>query len=204
MGYLCPMKFWYHFLSDKWLWSIVFLTAIMPVLQAQTKIEREFKIRESEVPVSAREFIRSCELSGKVKWYREENGSTISFEAKTRHRGKKYSIEFSEAGALEDAEELSRMQKLPAELSLTLTTALRTEFKRFRVEKIQIQYSGSEASVLEVITRGNSTGCTVKYELVVAGVSASENGHFELLFDSGGVLLERTKLIERGTENIEY
>jgi len=173
-------------------------------LRAQTKIEREFRIRETEVPAAAKDFVASCGFGGKVKWYREENGSTISYEAKTRHKGKKYSIEFSEGGVLEDAEVLTRMKSLAPEPAASIKSILTGEFNQYRVEKVQLQYSGSETAVREAVKTGKTSGCTVKYELVVAGSSASENGHFEMLFDAAGILLERVKIAERGTENIEY
>jgi hypothetical protein len=184
--------------------AILLLIIFSPPLLAQSKLEREFKIKETAVPQSAREFISSCGFTDKIKWYREENGTIVSFEAKTRKKKNNYSIEFSETGVLEDAEVLSRLKWLNKDIILAIESALSAEFRRYRIEKMQIQYSGADGAILNAILSGISGDCLVRYELIVAGTSAAEHGHFEMLFSEKGVLLERTKLAKRGTENIEY
>ncbi|MEL6254700.1 MAG: hypothetical protein AAFR87_22000, partial [Bacteroidota bacterium] len=72
--------------------------------QAQIKYEREYKLKPTEIPMPAKIFVDSCKFSTQITWYKEESQDGKSIEAKLKHKGKKYSIEFDTVGLLQDME----------------------------------------------------------------------------------------------------
>lgn len=65
---------------------LIFFTVLQ--LSAQNKYEQESKISFTNVPEKARLFVSKIIQSKKVKWYKEQSNNRISFEAKSKFRGK--------------------------------------------------------------------------------------------------------------------
>lgn len=55
-------------------------------LTAQDKFERESRINENEVPQKSLQFIDSCYLTTKIRWFKEEGLSNVSFESKFKKK----------------------------------------------------------------------------------------------------------------------
>jgi hypothetical protein len=56
--------------SKKWFFILVFFGPIL--LSAQEKLEREYRIKEKNVPAAALVFMDSVGIKVKTKWYKEE------------------------------------------------------------------------------------------------------------------------------------
>jgi hypothetical protein len=68
--------------------NIIFLALILffpAILQAQKKYEKEYRIKQEEVPEEALEFIHSAAIDFSEKWYFEENLEGNSIEAKFKY-----------------------------------------------------------------------------------------------------------------------
>ena len=77
------------------------------VASSQDKQEREHRIRKSQFPEKALEFIQQQLLDAKrIKYYKEIDGAKRSYEVKFKKDRLKYSVEFDEDGNLEDVEDI--------------------------------------------------------------------------------------------------
>ena len=174
-------------------------------LFSQQKYERETRIEEREVPEKALEFIQSLSLFSKVKWYKETGLNSSSFEAKAKHKGKKYSIEFGTTGMLEDIEILTKQREIPTPTLKKIQQQLQKSLLKYRIEKIQIQYSGDPVSLKKkIISNENSQGLTTRYELIVSAKKNGKYQQFEYLFSNDGNFLQQSNIVLKNTDNLEY
>lgn len=172
---------------------------------SQSKFEREVRINSREVPEAARNFVDKLHKEARVRWFKETNLRGFSFEAKTKIGGRKVSIEFSSDGAFEDLETEIRIQEIPDETRSKIEQYFGANYQRFKLEKIQRQYSGEAAEVLAYMkdkSLGNKV--LVQYEIVI---SVKEEGSFlmrEYLFDANGTFISRQKIVYEIPDNLIY
>jgi hypothetical protein len=170
---------------------------------AQDKLEREQRVTREAVPEPARAFIDSLDFEIHTRWYREIGLNRSSYEAKFKRDGERYSIEFLPDGTLEDAEIEVDWESLPESTSTRIESFLNQRFSKFKLERIQIQYSGAPEEVLRYLKRKTGSP-TVAYECVVAAKINGEFGRMEFLFSAEGELKLEQKIIAPSTDNIEY
>jgi len=171
----------------------------------QQKYEREVRIEQDSVPSKAIDYVAQLQFSSKIKWFKENGLKRTSFEAKTKSKGKKYSIEFNSDGILEDVEIIISKKKLPAEVYKNITQYLRKDLSKFKWGKIQIQYSGDPKAVQQkVVTGALSEGLIIRYELIVSCRLNKKYQKLEYLFSDTGAFVERKSILLPNTDNLEY
>lgn len=169
------------------------------------KYEREYRIKDEQVPAAALEFVEALNFDRKIRWYAEEGASKRSIEAKTRLEKHRYSIEFDTAGYLEDVEVEVDWDQLPAAVLETICSQLTDDFDKFKIIKIQVQYSGDTDALRGLTTAQFDAGkVEVKYELIVKGVEAAKVNWYEYLFAGDGMQEQRLIILFRNTDNLEY
>ena len=196
-----------HFISivTYRLFVLFLFLIIVPSGYAQTKYEKEVRIKETSVPATAITYIESFNFNKKVRWYQEFGIDRTSFEAKTKFHGKKYSIEFNTAGVLEDVEIEMQWNELPQEAQKTIEKFLRTTYAKYTIDKIQIQYTGPPNKIATYILEGGSNQeLTIHYEIVINTKLDRKFKQLELLFSSEGVLLKSAEVVSKSAVNIEY
>ena len=172
---------------------------------AQQKYEKESRLGEADVPPLANSFIDSLAVPGKVKWYLEEGFDRKSIEAKFSFRNEKYSVEFDTLGRLEDIEIQQKWSDLAKPLRNTIATQLQEDCKNFKIQKVQIQYSGEQSILLSKIKTGQAIGdYTIRYEIIVKCAKAKEINLFEYLFSNQGQKLTASKIVFKNSSNLEY
>ncbi len=187
-----------------------FLCAFFLVASAagQTKFERERRLKPNAVPAAARQYLDGLNLSGRVKWYFEENLLGNSVEAKVCHRKKRYSIEFDTAGRLQDIEIQLRWTDLPFATRTAITATLDSAFSEWKIRKIQEQYSGEPEALRAFVRNGQPCAgppaCMLRYELVVEGKRPDGRHLFEITCSAAGALLSTETIIFRNSDNLEY
>lgn len=173
--------------------------------RTQPKYEREIRIKEKEVPVSALSFIDSINFKKKVKWYRETGYEKTSYEAKTKSNKKRYSIEFSQDGTFEDIEIGIKRNKIPENVHSKITDFFRSEYNKYSIEKTQIQYSGNRNLVLENFRKmGGTEGIKVHYEIVISTKPEDSYVMYEYLFSETGDFVKRSQIVLKNTDNLLY
>lgn len=184
-------------------WTVSFLILTIAA-SAQHKYEREVRVREQEVPASARQMLEQLNPDSKTKWYKEYGKDQISFEAKTTKAGKKFSIEFSADGAFEDIETTIKTQEVPDAVLQPIQAMLQQTFTKYRIDKIQVQHGGTVDAVIGFVrSQVASPELVVHYELVVSAKEQGAYGMFEYLFDARGTFVQRQKIMLSNTENLE-
>lgn len=183
----------------------IFICGICPPLIAQEKYERERRISAEEVPVAAINFLDSCEFDSKIRWHEEESLDHRSVEASVKESGLKYSIEFDMLGRIEDVEIDQRESEVPATTMASIHQYLDNAFNRYRIKNIQVQWSGGRSRLIECI-RSSRTDIphTTRYELIVKGRDETGFHEYEFLFSDQGEFLQRSVLIFRTTDHLDY
>lgn len=172
---------------------------------AQKKLEREFRIQQALVPEQAIRFAQTITGSHKLKWYREEGIDQISLEAKVKVEGQRFSIEFDTSGRIQDVELEIQLHQIPENTKLAMISALKEDFTAFKWEKIQIQYQGTEAVLLDYFaTKQGDVPPNTRYEVIVHGKQKRISDFYEWVFSESGAVLSKATIISRIADNLEY
>lgn len=178
---------------------------------AQKKYEREYRINASEVPQQALDFIAAFNIDKRIKWYQEQGLDVTSVEAKFKLKGEKYSIEFSDDGALEDIEQNVSFNSLEETIQEKIKSYLKEHYDAFNIEKVQRQYTGDP----DVLIAWRQTAdfptldtehknITQIYELIVRTRTESKVLLFEFQFDKNGQKIEKKEIITRDTDILRF
>lgn len=184
--------------------SLLLLLSIHGV--SQSKYEKEFRIKAENVPAKALTFIDSLTFDSKIKWYKEIGLDHITIEAKAKFNNERHSIEFSENGIFEDAEVEVKPDKIPESVNSKISGILSQRHKKYKIEKIQIQYTGDRSVVLNFLrqNRKNSEGITINYEIVISTKMEGNYLMLEYLFSETGEFLQSSQIISRRKDTIDY
>jgi hypothetical protein len=171
---------------------------------AQEKQEQEFRIDDSEVPQAASSFIAQVPVKKSFRWYKEKNGALVTFEAKGRWNRHEISIEFDDAGVIEDIEITQKMRSIPQAVRERITAVLKEESSRYRIKKMQYQFVGKPEVLLALLMRDSLEQLSSNYELVVQVKVDNAYHIYEYLFDNSGKLTQRLEVMERNSFNIQF
>lgn len=184
----------------------------LPLLSAAQDVKNEVEesIQPQQMPQKALELLAPLlKNASKVHFYRETDGQQVSFESKLKWQGNNYSIEFHADGSLMDVEQTVSYRSLPQETRKQVTDYLQKEFNRFKVRKVQLQFSAKEVDqadtdVMKRVMEGDQIRLTVRYEMEIDGRIGPNVGAYELLFNKEGQLLSKRTVIRRSLDNILY
>ncbi len=172
---------------------------------SQLKYEKESRLKRSEVPPSAFELIETLAIQVKIKWYSEESLTGSTVEAKFRFNNKNYSIEFDKEGNLQDVEITIYDYEIQDTVKENIFKKLESEFDKYSIQKVQVQYPGSNPEILTVIKNSKmEPGKNVKYELIVTGKKGKLTKQFEMIFDEEGVLTGTKEIIQKNAYNLQF
>lgn len=122
-------------------------------------------MNEKDVPLSAREFINKMDFASKIKWYFEQNYDKKSFEAKTKYKEKKYSIEFDNTGKIEDIEIQIQWMDVASSAQTSICAYLKNGLDRYKIKKNQLQYTGKEEDLIRL--QDDTKDLVLKYEIIM-------------------------------------
>ncbi|MBW1295886.1 hypothetical protein [Aquimarina litoralis] len=172
---------------------------------AQNKVEKEYRIKKTEVPKNALDFINKCSFKKKIKWYAEESQDGKSIEAKTYHQNRKYSIEFDSSGKPEDVEIKIPFSTIPNDLQNRIQSSLDSIFVKSKIKKIQKQWISDRSTLISLIKRETTRNKhTTNYELIIKGKKEKHSDYYELLYSDKGVLLQMLRIVSANTDNLIY
>jgi hypothetical protein len=172
---------------------------------SQLKYEKESRLKLADVPPVALRLIDSLEIPVKIKWYSEESLTGSTVEAKFRFNQKKYSVEFSKEGDLQDIEITIESKEIQENIKETIYKNLESEFNKYAIKKIQVHYPGNNPEILSIIMNPqNETGNDLKYELIVNGKSGKTTKQYEMIFDNKGVLTGTKEIIQKNADYLVF
>lgn len=171
----------------------------------QQKYEKEYRLNDDEIPYNALCFIDSLDVEEKIKWYLEEGIDRKSIEAKYKLNNQKYSVEFDTTGNLEDIEIQIAWRELQKTLRGSINSHLEKECRKYKIKKVQIQYSGDGSTLLSKLKTGKSAGdYVIRYEIIAKCKSVNDVALFEYLFDDAGQKLTAYEIIFKNSSHLEY
>jgi len=175
-------------------------------LFGQNKVEQEIHIKEAKVPVEARKWLKDAfEIVKKPKWYQELSEAGYSFEAKFKYKNQFHSVEFDSMGLVQDVEVLIDWNDLPIEIRSNLMFYFEESLSGFKLEKIQIQYSGSPLDLEDFFDENELDGVLVQYEIEYQAQDQSQVTRlWEGIFSSEGRFLSQRRIEIREAFNLSY
>jgi hypothetical protein len=173
---------------------------------AQDKIEKEESIKERKVPQMATEWLYDTfEKIRKPKWYKEFSEVGYSFEAKFRYKNGFHSVEFDSLGLVQDVEIEIKLKRLSKEIQSQILTYLNENHRVFKVNKLQIQYSGVPDALEDYFDDEVKEGILINHEMEFSGTDLSGDSRiWEVTFDQNGLFLGKRVVIVRGMDNIIF
>ena len=179
---------------------------VWPVFgQSQSKMEKERRIEIGEVPDRAVRFVDSLFPGNQVKWYFEENLIGNSIEGKLRNGKQRYSVEFDTSGVLQDIEKVISAKEVRNGLFQQIRTKLDDNFRKVRIDKIQVQFSGDPLSLLKAPLEPGveHEGIMERYEIVFRG-KKEDWKLYEATFSKAGDLLSLEEIILKNTDHLAF
>lgn len=173
---------------------------------SQSKYEKEFRIDPKDVPSPALSFVDSLTFDSRVKWYKEIGLELNTIEAKATIRRVRHSIEFCEEGIFQDVEIEVKPDEIPYSTNSKISEILSLRHKKYRIEKVQIQYTGDRNVVLRLLreNRSNTEGIILNYEIVVSTKLDGVYIMLEYLFSEAGEFVQSSQIISRRIDTIDY
>jgi hypothetical protein len=182
------------------------LTLLSTSTFSQVKFEKEHKVKKSDVPSEATNFIDQFTGKGKVKWYYEEGTFGNSYESKFVQDGHKYSIEFDTSGTIQDIEILIDFEEIEGYVFEKIKQHISQFFVSNKIQKVQIQYTGNVFDLLSLkdLHTANLQQLGISYELVVKGKTEGKIKLMEFNFSQTGELIQKSELQLQNFDNLEY
>ncbi len=178
------------------------------ILAAQNKYERSYRIRKSQFPEKALNFIsEKLEAASQVKFYKETDSTKTSFEAKFKKDRLWYSIVFDKDGLLEDIGILIKPVDIPDDSFAKIETYLENYFSKYRIRKLQQQYLITGEVTQETTIKNafqNLMLPDMVYELFVKGKKDGTRTDFEITFDAEGNPIHMRKALPANYDRVLY
>ncbi|WP_297336305.1 hypothetical protein [Algoriphagus sp.] len=174
--------------------------------QENIKIEREVGIKERQVPGAAVDWLYDAfEKVKKPNWFQEFYQDGFSYEAKFKMGGNYYSVEFDSLGIIEDVEVELELEELDRMVQDKLKSYFSENYQVYKINKIQIQYTGKKGDLEDFFDENEKEGITVRYEIEYRGKESNKVDEiWEGTFTADGVLLTRRKIDIRITDNLIF
>ena len=190
-------------------WKTAFIVTVVIIVSSntfgQTKYEKEYRLKETEVPEIAKRFVNSLDSDAKVKWYFEENLAGNSIEAKLKYNRNKYSVEFDTSGNLQDIEIEKDYSEIPEVTRIKLDSSLDSIYLKHVIRKVQAQYSGKISTLSEFVRTENPDNLyDLRYELIVKGRKNRGWKLYEITCNKNGEIVSTSEIVFRNTDNLEY
>ncbi|WP_139162705.1 hypothetical protein [Algoriphagus faecimaris] len=184
----------------------LFSFIIIVQAHAQVKIEREIRVNQRDVPEEAVIWLEDAfETIKKPKWYKEFFETGFSYEAKFYLKKRFYSVEFDSLGMIEDVEIEMDESELSEHVNKNLQAYFKGNYQSFKIEKIQIQYTGDPDDLEDFFDESEKEGITTRYEIEYrAKPNDGSEEIWEGTFDQEGRFISKRKIEIRITDNLIF
>ena len=189
---------------------ILFAARIPLMAQSDEKREYEQSVDIEMVPGPILEYLSPfIDKARKVKFFRESDGENRTWEIKMKYQGRQFSIEFFDDNRLKDIEELVRWKRLNEEMRRPLNEYFDSNYKRFRIKRLQKQYhpanpSAPEEFLVKVLSSAQVPPDGYEIEAEVSGRETDDFGLFEYRFDQNFQMLSKRKIIPVSDGNLLF
>ena len=175
---------------------------------SQTKNEKEERIKPSNFPLAAQQVVTSLPSDCKrLKFYKETDGQKESFEAKFKYKGKRYSLEFSKEGNIEDLEVLTKIKSIEATISSKIIEHFESTYTKHKLIKIQEQYVYNTATdPIQFVNRvlNEKSDIAPNFEIIAEVKLNKQRELRELTFNGTGQFLNFRTVNPSSYEHVLY
>ncbi|RZV56087.1 MAG: hypothetical protein EX254_10985 [Flavobacteriaceae bacterium] len=188
--------------------SSILLLLISFSLLGQVKDEKEIRIPASAFPEDALQLLSQLpENTKRLKYFKETDSSKTSFEAKFKYNRKRFSVEFTEDGILEDIEVIWKLKEIDQETNRNIIDYYEANFERHKLIKLQKQYKNvSDIGLNEVMQNAlqNKQHTPIFYEIIAEVKTKEKRVIKEFTFNRSGHYISSRILKPSSYEHILY
>lgn len=174
--------------------TLLILMFICQFVFSQTKNEKEERISQSEFPEAAIAVVNNLpEDCRRLKFYKETDGETYSFEVKFKYERKYYSLEFYNDGRIEDIEVLTKFKNLNDSVRGNISNYFKASFSKYRFIKVQEQFvKPSELDDTNFINDvlDNTSKVSPNFEIIAEVKSDANHDIREFTFNHTGEIMD--------------
>ncbi len=175
---------------------------------SQTKNEKEERITESEFPSTAIAVVNNLpEDCKRLKFYKETDGEKQSFEVKFKFKRKRYSLEFSNDGIIEDLEILTKLKTINEEKKSKIEDYFTSSFSKYKLIKVQKQFvyhSELDALTFANDILDNTSAEDPNFEIIAEVKTDNKRDIREFTFDDSGEFVNFRILNPTSYEHVLY
>ncbi|WP_298521133.1 hypothetical protein [uncultured Kordia sp.] len=177
--------------------------------QKSYKHEKEERIEKKAFPQNALDLLEKTlpKKITKVKYYKEQDSIKISYEIKLKYKGRKYSVEFSKEGLLEDVEVTVKQQHIPPKTLEKVKKHFYNTYSAFRIKKIQRQYNNTPTIDAETVMKNafsNDRKSSYSYEIIAEVKTKKKRYFIEITFTKEGDFTLVRTVIPSSYDHILY
>ena len=188
--------------------TLLVLMFVCQFVFSQTKNEKEERITKSEFPEAAILVINNLpENCKRLKFYKETDGEKQSFEVKFKFKRKRYSLEFSKEGVIEDLEVLTKFKAINEEKKSKIEGYFKSSFSKYKLIKVQKQfiYHGEiDALTFANDILNNSSDKDPNFEIIAEVKTDNKRNIREFTFDVSGEFVNFRILNPTSYEHVLY
>jgi hypothetical protein len=173
---------------------------------AQTKVEKEERVKDKEVPEVAFKTIEdNVKPRTKVRWYFQQDGDKKVYEAKFEHFQKQFSVEFNTNAKIYNVEIIVQEDNINKEIYENIETECNSIFEDYTLIKIQTEYLGEPDDLIDIIEDYEiDEDLESRYEIEVNAKIENQRNMYELIFDYKGELISKRKIKTKSTDIFDY
>ncbi|WP_420570712.1 hypothetical protein [Kordia sp.] len=177
--------------------------------QNSFKHEKEERIEKKLFPKNALELLNKTlpQKVKRIKYYKEQDSTKISYETKLKYKGRKYSIEFSKNGVLEDVEITIKQKHIPPKTLEMIKKYMYNSYASFRFKKIQRQYKNNARIDAENTINNafsNDKNSPFSYEIIAEVKTKKKRYFIEITFTKDGDFELKRTIIQSSYDHILY
>jgi len=174
----------------------------------QEKQEREHRIRKSQFPASALEFIAAyVDGAKRLKFYKEIDKEQIDYTAKFKKGRLHYNLKFDTSGALELAAFRVKEVDFPEDSWSRVTSYLKTTYTKCKIKKMWQQYPVTDHAETKIVLKNTFQNLMIpamNYKLFVKGKKEKGFIPYEILFDDEGNFKSSKKALPANYDHVLY
>lgn len=185
---------------------ILFFCLFSLQISAQTKLEKEIRVKDKDVPTKALDCIQDNIKSKKrVKWFFQKDADKEVYEAKFKQFGKKFSVEFLTSGEIFNVEIIIKKSNFKNQVYKAITSEMDWRFDDFKMIKIQTEYLGDDDDLEDIIEDYEiDDDLEQRFEIEVNAKTDGKRHLYEMIFDDNGKLLSKRKIKLKSTDILDY
>ncbi|MEJ1221181.1 hypothetical protein [Sediminicola sp. 1XM1-17] len=175
---------------------------------AQDKLEREHRIKKSQVPASAIHFMESkIAPVKKIRYYREIDTSTVHYISKFKKDRLHYGIQFSEDGKFQHVAITVKAIDIPKDSWDNIMQFMNGYFSKHKIKKVYQQYKATKEQSEKVTLKNafqNLILPDLTYRVLAKGSIEGKCQAYEILVDAEGNLISLKKSLPPNYDHILY